>query len=575
MQGVYGFFCKFVPMKKKWNLKNKIRSLVLVALVGTSAALPAQEKPENPFISPFDFPLLLSGNFGELRANHFHGGVDFKTQGVVGKPIRCIADGYISRVTVTPGGYGKAVYITHDNGYTSVYGHLHQFMADVRQAVEDEQYKHERFAVDMTFGPDEFPLKQGEVFALAGNEGYSFGPHLHMEIRRTDTGEYIDPLQFYADKVKDTTAPRATHVMLYPQAGKGVVDGMQRKKIIPLNGGQSPVSAWGKIAAGIKAYDYMDGTSNSYGVRSVKLYVDSVEVFSSTLDGFLPNENRMINAWTDYEEYATRSSWFMRSQILPGNTWRMLQADEEGGVVTINEERPYEFRYVLEDLYGNRRTYWFTVMGKEQDVPAVKKGQYYLSWNQGNVVQQPGMELVIPKGMLYEDVDLNVRVKADSLDISFDYQLHDRPVPLHAACPLKIAVRNYPVADMAKYYVARKYRGRKASAGGRFEDGYMHTNIRELGTYSVAVDTVAPKIVPLNKPQWKTGNIQFKIRDAETGIKDYKVYIDGKFALFKFSSKNAKLTSMHPSRIKRGVKHRMEVVITDHCGNEAREEYQF
>ena len=548
---------------------------MLMALMGVLPGVQAQEKPGNPFVSPFDFPLLLSGNFGELRANHFHGGVDFKTQGVVGKPIRCIADGYISRVTVTPGGYGQAVYITHDNGYTSVHGHLHKFMTEVEQVVEAYQYEHETFAVDLTFGPDRFPLKQGEVFALAGNEGYSFGPHLHMELRKTDTGEYIDPLQFYTDIIKDKTAPRATHIMLYPHAGKGVVAGSSKKKALPLAALQTPVTAWGKIAAGIKAYDYMDGTSNNYGVRSVTLLVDSVEVFRSTVDGFLPDENRMINAWTDYEEYATRGSWFMRSQILPGNTWRMLQADEEGGVVTINEERLYEFCYVLEDLYGNRRTYRFKVQGKKQPIEPLYKGKHYLSWNQGNVIQKPGMELVIPKGMLYEDVDLNCKVIADSLNISFDYQLHDRPVPLHAGCSLMIGVRNYPIPDMTKYYVVRKYKGRKASAGGYFEEGFMHANIRELGTYSVALDTVAPRIVPLNRPQWKGGNIRFKIRDAETGIKDYKVYIDGAFVLFKFSSKNAVLSCMHPSRIKKGMKHRMEVVITDYCGNVAREEYQF
>ena len=561
-------------MNQKWNLKNKIVGWAVAALVSVPMALPAQEKLANPFISPFDFPLLLSGNFGELRANHFHGGVDFKTQGVVGKPIRCIADGYISRVTVTPGGYGQAVYITHDNGYTSVHGHLHRFMDAVQQVVEAYQYEHETFAVDLQFEAERFPLKQGEVFALAGNEGYSFGPHLHMEIRKTDTEEYIDPLQFYTNQLKDTTAPRATHVMLYPQAGKGVVNGSSRKKIITLSG-QSPITAWGQIGAGIKAYDYMDGTSNNYGVRSVTLLVDSVEVFRSTVDGFLPDENRMINAWTDYEEYATRNSWFMRSQILPGNTWRMLQADDEKGVVTINEERPYRFCYVLEDLYGNRRTYRFVVHGKKQEIEPLHKGKHYLKWNQGNIVQQPGMSLVIPKGMLYEDVDLNCRVIADSLNISYDYQLNDKPVPLHGGCSLVIGVRNYPISDMSKYYVARKYKGRKSSAGGYFEDGFMFANIRELGTYSVAIDTVAPRIVPLNKPQWKIGNIRFKIRDAETGIKDYKVYIDGEFVLFKFASKNATLSCMHPGRIKRGLKHHMEVVITDYCGNVAREEYQF
>ena len=562
-------------MNGNWSLNSMIRTWVLVAWMICPWVGSAQEKTETPFIPPFDFPLLLSGNFGELRSNHFHGGVDFKTQGVVGKPIRCIADGYISRVTVTPGGYGQAVYITHGNGMTSVYGHLHKFMSEVQKVVEAYQYEHETFVVDLKFDETKFPLKQGEVFALAGNEGYSFGPHLHMEIRKTDTEEHIDPLLFFMNRVKDTTAPRATQVMLYPVPGKGVVNGSMQKKKVPLSNRQMPIEAWGQIAAGIKAFDYMDGTSNNYGVRSVKLFVDSVEVFGSTMESFLPDENRFINAWTDYEEHVAHNSWFMRSQILPGNTWRMLQANNAKGVVTIDEERPYEFLYVLEDLYGNRSSYRFTVNGKAQHIEPLKKGSHFLRWNQGNVVQLPGMELIIPKGMLYDDVDLNCRVIADSLDISFDYQLHDNPIPLHAGCQLMIGVRNYPVSDMSKYYVARKYKGKKVSAGGRFEDGFMQTRIREMGTYSVAIDTVAPKVLPLNERQWKTGNIHFSILDKETGIKDYKVYIDGKFALFKYSSKNARLSNVNPKRVKRGKTHRMEVVITDHCGNVTKKEYQF
>lgn len=562
-------------MKRFLRQKTYIYKVIIGLLLASPTLLVAQEKSEKQFVSPFDFPLLLSGNFGELRVNHFHGGVDFKTQGVVGKPVRCIADGYISRVTVTPGGYGQAVYITHHNGYTSVHGHLLKFKSEVEKVVEAYQYEHETFVVDMKFLPEQFPLKQGEVFALAGNEGYSFGPHLHMEIRKTDTGEYIDPLQFYMDKIKDKTAPRASHVMFYPQAGEGVVNGLQQKRSIALGNLKTPVEAWGKIALGIKAYDYMEGTTNNYGVRSVRLYVDSVEVFSSKVDGFLPDENRMINAWTDYEEYVERSSWFMRSQILPGNTWRMLQTNENKGVLTINEERPYVCLYVLEDLYGNKSSYTFVIKGKKQSIEPICRGRHYLHWSQGCIVLLPGLELEIPKGMLYDDVDLNCRVIVDSLNISFDYQLHDKPLPMHRKCPLRIAVRYYPITDMSKYYVVRKHKGKKVTAGGHFKEGYMHTAISELGTYSVALDTVAPGIVPLNKPQWKTGNIQFKINDAETGIKDYKVYIDGEFVLFKFSSKNSKLSSVHPQRIKRGVPHRMEVIITDYCGNKKIEEYQF
>lgn len=562
-------------MNQKRNFSKYIHVWIFLCMMQGALSASAQEQAEKLFISPFDFPLLLSGNFGELRANHFHGGVDFKTQGVVGKPIRCLADGYVSRVTVTPGGYGQAVYITHDNGYTSVHGHVLRFAEAIEKVVEAYQYEKETFSVDLSFSPEDFPLKQGEVFAWAGNEGYSFGPHLHMEIRKTDTGEYIDPLQFYTHLIKDTTAPRASQIILYPQPGQGVVQGSSRKKKLAVEALQSPVEAWGKIAAGIQAYDYMDGTSNHYGVRSVTLFVDSVEVFRSRVDGFLPDENRMINAWTDYEEYTTHNRWFMRSQILPGNTWRMLQADEAGGVVTIDEERDYRFRYELEDLYGNRRSYRFTIRGKQQPIDSLRKGAHYLYWDRGNVVHQPGMELVIPKGMLYEDVDLNCRVRFDSLGIAYDYQLHDTPVPLHAGCPLTIGIRRYPVEDTSKYYVVKKYKGRKASAGGTFKDGFLHTTIRELGTYSVDVDTVAPKVVPLNQKQWRTGNIRFKIRDAETGIKDYKIYIDGTFALFKFSSKDATLSCKHPGRIPKGRKHQMEVVVTDYCGNETREQYQF
>ena len=545
-------------------------------MMSVSLGVSAQEASEKIFTPPFDFPLTLSGNFGELRANHFHGGPDFKTQGAVGKPIRNIADGYVSRVTVTPGGYGQAVYMVHDNGYTSVHGHVLRFDPAIAKVVEEYQYANETFEVDLEFGPDEFRFAQGQVFAWSGNEGYSFGPHLHMEIRRNDTGEYIDPLQFYKDKIKDTTPPRATHFMIYPQRGKGVVNGLQKKQSFPFTQTNKPIVAWGEIAVGIKAYDYMDGTHNNYGVRSVTLYVDSVKVFHSTVDGFLPDENRMINAWTDYEEYVTKTSWYMRSQILPGNSWRMLEANEKGGVVTIDEERDYMFRYELEDLYGNSSSYTFKVKGKPQDIePWNPEGKNFLRWNRKNVVWDLGLELTLPQGMLYEDVELNYSLRRDSNAISYEYQLHDVPVPLHAGCMLKIGVQEYPIANMDKYYVIQKKKGRKASMGGYFENGFMHASIRELGTYTVGIDTIAPRVIPLNKAQWNRGNIQFRISDAETGIKNYKVYIDGKFALFAFSSKNARLKMKQPERIKKGVPHELEVVVTDNCGNEFREQYKF
>ncbi len=556
---------------------KRLQNILWICLLCCASAVQAQEGSEtSAFRSPFDFPLLVSANFGELRAGHFHGGLDIKTQGEVGKPVRCIADGYVSRASVTPGGFGQALYVTHPNGYTSVYGHIMKFASAVEEAVEAYQYSHETFSADLVFEPNQIEFKAGDVIALSGNEGYSFGPHLHLELHRTDTGELVDPLPFFTQWIKDTTPPRASAVVFYPQAGKGVVDGSTEKKELPVAALGKLVTAWGEMAVGLRAEDAMDGTSNRYGVRSVVLYVDSVEVFRSTVDAVLPKENRMINAWTDYEEYTRGRGWIMRSHVLPGTRLRMLHADENRGVVTIDEERDYRFCYVLSDGFGNTSTYRFTVRGRQQPVPASRPMEgRFLAWNRGNVIQEPGMELVVPRGMLYEDVVLHSRITRDTAALTPTYRLHDAPVPLHAGCPLLIALRKLPVSDTSKYYVARKSGRRWVSVGGTYTDGWMKTSINQLGTYSVALDTVPPKVVPLGQSRWKTGVIRFKVTDAETGVRDFKVRIDGRFALFGYSSKNAELWMKHPERLEKGVSHRLELVVTDDCGNETRQEYVF
>ena len=561
-------------MKKE--IKRLLKRCMIVTILCASVSASAQVVSDKSFISPFDFPLLLSGSFGELRANHFHGGLDLKTQGAVGKPIHCIADGYISRVTVSHGGFGQAIYITHPTGLTSIYGHIKSFPKKVTAVVRDYQYANETYIADLSFTPEQFPVKQGDVIALSGNEGYSFGPHLHMELHRTDTDEYINPMAFYKKELKDSKPPIAKKLVVYPQPGKGTVNGSSHKQIFALGQKNPSIRAWGEIACGIQAFDYMDGTHNNYGVYSVKLYVDSLLVFHSQVDGFLPNENRMINAWTDFNEYLRHGQWYMRSQVLPGNTWRMLKADQRRGVVTIDEERDYQFNYVLADMHGNQSKYTFTVTGSKTPIKPQVKGTDYLTWKSGHIVQRPGMELVIPKGMLYDDVDLKLKVySSDSAAVSYQYQIHDEALPLHSYCPLALAIRNYPVDDPSKYYVAIHKKKRKSSVGGTFKDGWMHAKVRELGTYSVEVDTIAPKVVPLNQPKWNRGQIAFQIHEKEAGVETYKVYLDGSFILFGYSSKTGKLTLKDPQRIKRGVPHRLEVHISDRCGNERCKEYKF
>ena len=545
----------------------------LLFFIGSVQSGYAQEtdtdKPS--FIPPFDFPITFSGNFGEIRANHFHGGLDFKTGGTIGKPVRALADGYISRIRVTHGS-GYVLDVAYDNGYSTINRHLSAFVGDVARRVEDLQYEKESWEVEITPEPDEYPVKAGQIIALSGNTGYSFGPHLHLDMIETATDEYIDPLPFFMNKVKDKTAPRAEGIMLFPQPGKGVVEGKQTRRAFPAHP-TKPITAWGLIGAGIRAYDYMDGVQNKYGVKTVILEVDGEEVFRSTVDRFAYEENRYINSWTHGQ--------YMKSFIEPGNHLRMLHASNGNrGLVDINEERPYRFVYTLSDALGNTSKVCFTVQGQKTTIaPVEHREKYALKWDKVNYLQEPGLELVIPKGMLYDNVLLNYSVRADSGDIAFTYQLNDTRIPMHDACDLRIGLRRRPVEDMTKYYVAGvTARGGKYRIGGKYEDGVMKVRIRDLGTYTVAVDTVPPVITPVNQAQWgRTGKIIFKAKDKETGINTYRGTIDGKYALFgKPNSISGNLVcELDPKYVEKGGKHVVEMTVTDGCGNCTTEQFEF
>lgn len=552
-------------------MKHTLLSLILLAW-GAQAYPQAGESAQSraTFNPPFDFPITFSGNFGEIRANHFHGGLDFKTGGAIGKPVRALADGYISRIRVTHGS-GYVLDVAYNNGYNTINRHLSAFTGDIARRVEDLQYEKESWEVEITPEPGEYPVKAGQVIALSGNTGYSFGPHLHLDVFEADTDDYVDPLPFFMKKVKDNTAPRAEGIMFFPQPGRGVVNGKQARQSFPLAPKQ-PITAWGLIGAGIRAYDYMDGVRNRYGVHTVILEVDSVEVFRSIVDRFSQNENRMINSWTHGQ--------YMKSFIEPGNTLRMLHAGNDNrGLIEINEERPYRLVYTLRDALGNTSKVRFTLHGKRTDIePVEHRDKYIFRWNKVNILQEPGLSLVVPRGMLYDDVYLNYAVRADSGDVAFTYQLNDTRIPLHSRCEMRIGLRRRPLEDMSKYYVAGvNSRGKKYSVGGKYEDGYMIANIRELGTYTVAIDTVPPKITPLNPKQWgSAGRIVFKVKDEETGINTYRGTIDGEYVLFgKPNSISGNLVyEIDPKRVKRG-RHTVELTVTDGCGNRTTEQFQF
>ena len=271
----------------------------------------------------------------------------------------------------------------------------------------------------------------------------------------------------------------------------------------------------------------------------------------------------------------------MKSFIDPGNRLRLLHAyNGNRGLVTIDEERPYRFVYTLRDALGNESKVEFTVQGRRSDIPTAEhREKYHFRWDRVNYLQEPGLELVLPRGVLYEDAYLDYAVRADSGDIAFTYQLNDYNIPLHKAGNLRIGLLRRPVSDSTKYYVARvNSKGRKYNVGGCYVNGYMEVKVRELGTYTVDVDTVPPVLTPVRSAGWgRSGRIILKAKDTQTGIASYRGTIDGRYALFgkPNSIKGDLVCRLDPKHVKKGGSHVLVMSVTDGCGNVTTQEYRF
>ena len=539
------------------------------------------------YSEPLNIPSYLSANFGELRNNHFHSGIDFKTQQVINKPVYSVADGYVSRISVSPSGYGLAIYIDHpEMKQTSVYGHLNSFSKHIADYVEEKQYKLESFPVDLQLEPDEIPVIKGDQIALSGNTGSSGGPHLHFEIRNIKTQGPLDPLNYVAQNVKDTQKPDLRGIAFYPINRQGVINGTNTPTRLTINKSKSgnpltiqkSINAWGKIGIGVKAYDKMDGQANIYGVKHVRLIVDSQQVFSSTINEYLFSETRMLNSFIDFEDWRNNKSFFMKSFIEPGNKLRLYKSVNRG-YIDINEERPYQMRYELEDHFGNITSYEFTVNGVLQEIPRKPKCEYFMAWQYYNKYAAYGFTLNIPEGNLYSDFCFTYHQELDVADKYYSeiHEVNNTPIPLHNNGKMWIKLKSDTLQQRSKYGVVKLNRNYDSWMGGTYKHGGMELDINELGDkYAISIDTISPNIVPLSPETWKqNGRIRIRLSDDKSGVRYFRGTIDGQFVLFKHDSKSSTYTyTFDRSRLTELPIKSFQFIARDGVGNESVYEYE-
>ncbi len=544
----------------------------------------ADKYPQGYFTSPVPFALYLSGTFGELRSGHFHSGIDIKSpDGRVGHPVRAAAAGTVVRIKVSASGYGRALYLRHPNGYTTVYAHLHRFAEPIEEWVKTQQYRRESFEVDLYPEAGRFTFQKGERLGLMGNSGSSSGPHLHFEVRDTRTQEPINPILFGLE-VADHTPPRMRQFKVYALDDKLQVIGEQlfglrkRGKYYRLAQDTLVVGAW-RVGFGLKVYDHHDHVPNSNGIYGLRMYVDDSLWYAFEMERFSFAQTRYLNAHVDYAAYVRDKGWFNRTWLLPGNRLKAYpHISGSRGALPLYRHRPARVRLVAEDPWGNASELVFWIRRGEVAPPPPRLYNFHIDWAKGGTIRLDGLRLHFPKGALYEDLYLQCDVQNDTEPTHYAhlYRLASAEVPVHRWSRLAIApARPIPAHLRNKAFVGwLDEQGRLVSCGGSWQpDGMLHTHIRQLGSFTIGIDEVAPTIEPVSFVRDMRGRrtMRFRITDnlpvtgKAQGLR-YRATVDGRWILMEYDAKKDLLIHHFDGRIGPG-EHLLRIEVTDDRGN--------
>ena len=549
------------------------------SLCQTSRVLP-------DFHSPLNIPLLLSGNFGEVRSTHFHTGIDLKTQQETGKNIYAVYDGHISRIKIQSGAYGKSLYITHPNGYVSVYGHLSKFMPEIEDYIKEYQYERKSFEVDFYPETDQYIVRTGQIIALSGNTGRSSGPHLHFEIRKAGNQNPLNVLKFNFG-IKDNIKPTIFNVVVYPADKFSTVNNDNKKLIIPVTGvngiykiqNNDSINVSGNIGFGIETFDYINGSNNKCAVYSIELFIRDSLIYMHQIDELSFNELRYVNSHTDYKEKKINERIIHKLFLEPNNKLSIYKNLINRGIYKFENNTIVEIKIIVRDINKNVTQLSFSVKSKKQDSLAseteydtnyVKPFFYYMP----NKYETDELNISLPKDALYDNINFTYcSIADDNTGFSDIHFIHNEYTALHKNYSLSIKAKNLPETLQNKALIAFIDKDSVlVSEGGEWEDGFITTKTRTFGKFKISIDTTAPTINPVsfhnNGSYSGNGKLSFKIEDDLSGIKSYNGYIDNKWALFEYDAKSNIISyQFDQSRISTNTKHKLEIYITDYKDN--------
>ncbi|MFA7459124.1 MAG: M23 family metallopeptidase [Bacteroidales bacterium] len=546
-------------------------------------------------------PLTLSGSMGEFRATHFHTGYDFRVGGVSGAPVYAVADGYISRISVSAVGYGYALQVTHPNGTVSLYGHLDAFSREVAAYVEEVQYSRESFSVALDCSPEMFPVRKGQQIGKAGNTGDSAGPHLHFEIRYRDTlsGDSTvsaNLLNHGIYTVEDTMMPEFRVVQFY--GFTTVENGLSQTRLLagfPGNRDRVAVNVPDTFFVAVDAIDRMNNTWSRMGIETWEFFLDDTLVYRYSNTDLPLEHTRYILSLIHYPERATKGRSLLKTWVEPGNVMRDRMYAPSQGLFSLPDTMDHTLTVIVQDAAGNsaRRRYsvkkriGLEVLAEGGDNPVEtvpgpvlrEEYQQYFRWDQENRFAARDILITVPEKALYRDM-LFCATRINEAE----WNLHTSEVPLHLPLQVSLAIpAAIPDSLFDKVVVLRQSdNGRDPHmqeadprlwryAGGTRRDSMVTFGTNAFGRFMIDTDTIPPAVsASFSRGADLRGrhNIHFTIKDACSGISSYSVTIDGKWMLGVHDGKRSRVTCvLDPERIRRGTKHQVVVNVVDHKNN--------
>ena len=538
---------------------------------------------ENYFRIPLDIPMQLSGNFAELRPNHFHAGFDFKTNQREGLNVYAAADGYVSRIKISNVGYGKAIYITHPNGYTTVYGHLQKAVGAIEDKIIESQYAAKSYEIETFYKPNDLVVQKGQLIALSGNTGGSEGPHLHFEIRDNKTEHTLNPLLFGLE-LKDTKSPQISSVMVYPIDRDAVAN--ESKRPIALNLSlqadgsylSDRVLATGKIGFGAIASDFDDVSYNNNGIYKAELISNGYPIFGYQFDRLIFDEARYVNAFIDYPRYKKTHQRVQKLFMKNNFTWSNITTNVANGIINVVPNFSQLLQIYITDFNGNKVTVFIPVSYSNKTAIINEEVQitpYFLKAKNDNLYEKENWTVSFPANTFYDDFYLNLDYKKNIFTVHNDFVAVHSNFTIAVSLPDSIEMQK----DKSKLFIASLNNGKPSYNYTFFNENTLSCRTKNLGEFQLVKDTIAPKISILKSIQNRdlSGQKQIKvtISDDVSGIKTYNGYLNDSWILMEYESKLKRLTYTFKDEHVLAGKNNLKVIVTDNVGNSATFETQF